>query len=301
MKNDVSQLTPPAPVPTEEVLPRPIGSWELLRLIGEGRLSRVYQARPTNGDSQGARYAVKVLREQWHGDAQVVNLLRREALVGRSVSSPHLVSVLASQVQEPPYYVAMPCLVGWTLAERFAAGRRISVPQALWIARQTAQALEALHSAGWLHGDIKPSNIFISPDGHVTLLDLGFAQPLENSSCALVGPLLGTLHYIAPEALISTTQTDQRSDIYSLGMTLYQMLSGHLAFNTEDPAELIEQHLRQPVREIRSQYPQLPIEITSLVYQMVAKNPLRRPQTAHELVRRLMALEISVLPQRIPA
>ena len=283
-----------------EVLPRTIGTWELLRLIGEGRLARVYQARPLNGPA-GARYAVKVLREEWQGDAQIVNLLRREAMVGRGVSHPHLISILASQVQESPYFVAMPLLVGRTLAERMAARRRINVPQALWIARQTAQAMDALHQAGWLHGDIKPSNIFLAPDGHVTLLDLGFAQPLRDTSCALLRPLLGTLHYIAPEALISSTRADQRSDIYSLGVMLYQMLVGRVPFDGDEPGELIEKHMRQPANDLRSRHPQLPTEIASLVYKMLAKNPLRRPQSAQELVRRLIALEIDALPFRIPA
>src|SRR3954471_5481422 len=116
---------------TGETLPRTIGTWELLRAIGEGRLARVYQARPTNGPA-GARYAVKVLREEWHGDAQIVNLLRREAQVGRMFSHPHLISILASQVLEPPYFVAMPYLSGRTLAERLSKGRRVDVPQALW-------------------------------------------------------------------------------------------------------------------------------------------------------------------------
>ncbi len=285
---------------TGETLPRTIGTWELLRPIGEGRMARVYQARPLHGPA-GARYAIKVLREEYQGDAQFVNLLRCEAQVGRTVSSPHLISVLASQVQDSPYFVVMPHLSGRTLAGRLSARLPISVPQALWIARQTAQALDTLHRSGWLHGDVKPSNIFLAPDGHVTLLDLAFAQPLRDTHCVLLRPLLGTLHYIAPEALISTTRADERSDIYSLGVMLYEMLVGRVPFDGDEPGELIEKHLRQPANDLRSRHPQLPTEIAGLVYKMLAKNPLRRPHSAADLVRQLIALEIDALPQRISA
>ncbi len=301
-KTETARPTLKAALPTLEAgLPRTLGNWELLRLLGEGPLARVYQARALNGPSPEARYAVKVLRDEFADDPNMVNLLRREATVGRTVSHPHLIPVLSAQVHERPMFIVMPRLIGLTLAERIATRRPISVSQALWIARQTAQALDALHTAGWLHGDIKPSNVFLSPDGHVTLLDLGFAQPINDGGCPLTRPLLGTLHYMAPESLISTSRTDARSEVYSLGVMLFEMLAGRLPFPAKETSELIEQHLLRPASDLRVRNHNLRTAVASLVWKMLAKNTLRRPQSAKDLIRQLMPLEIDELPQRIPA
>jgi len=284
-----------------EVLPRDLAHWELLRVLGEGQLARVYQARPLQGATKLAHYAVKVLREEWQDDDRVVKLMRREAQVGREISNPHLISILDAGLQQPPYYVTMPCLVGYTLADRLAIRRPIPVGEALWIARQTAEAMDSLYHAGWIHGDIKPANIFIAPDGHVTLLDLGFAREVDEGECSLTRPILGTLCYLAPETFISTRTPDIRSDIYSLGATFFQMLAGRPPFASEEQAELVEHHLRRPAMDLRIQHPRLSTAVAQLVWQMLAKSPLRRPQSPRDVVRRLMALEIEELPHRISA
>jgi eukaryotic-like serine/threonine-protein kinase len=128
-----------------------LGPWQLVRQVAEGNLCRVYQARPADGmASRPAAYAVKVLLERWQDDSAAIELLRREATVGRQVSHAHLISVLAAHVGGPPYFVVMPWLNGSTLAGSLVAGHRPPLPVALWLARQTAEALGALHAAGRL-------------------------------------------------------------------------------------------------------------------------------------------------------
>lgn len=276
-----------------------VGPWQLVRQVAEGNLCRVYQARPADGPlDRSAGYAVKVLLERWQDDTAAIELLRREAIVGRQVSHRHLISVLAAHVGGPPYFVVMPWLAGSTLADLLAAGRRPPLPVALWLARQTAEALGALHVAGWMHGDVKPSNIFVSPSGHATLLDLGFVRRPEETGCVVDRCVAGTFHYIAPEMITSALRPDIRSDLYSLGVTLYELLTGRLPFVGRSLAELAEQHRQSEPPEIRSLAPRLPLDVARLVHQLLAKEPLRRPQTPAELVVRLTVLEIATFAER---
>ncbi|MBI3839389.1 MAG: serine/threonine protein kinase [Planctomycetia bacterium] len=275
-----------------------LGSWDLVRLAGEGQLASVYQARPAGGPvDQPASYAVKVLRGQWQDDSHGLAILAREAQVGRTVVHPHLIPILAAHLTEPPYFLVMPFLAGRSLAEHLPAQVSLELPLAFWFARQVAEALEALHRAGWMHCDVKPSNIFISPAGHVTLIDLGFARHVRESRSAADRPVLGTISYIAPEMLYSALGGDFKSDVYSLGVTLFEMLTGRLPFDGEDIAELALQHRQELPGDLRSLVPHLPTRAARLVNQMLAKEPLRRPPP-HDVIERLTALEIETFAER---
>ena len=276
-----------------------VGQWELVVLAAEGSLSRIYRARPAGTPAdRPAGYAVKMLRQQWEDDPRAVRLLVREAIAGRCVSHPHLVSILRASVSRPPRFLVMPWLEGSTLRARLAAGEQIDLPVALWIARQVAEALEALHAAGWMHGDVKPDNIFISPEGHVTLLDLGFARRPDETGSAVDRCVTGTCAYIAPEHITSALRADIRSDIYSLGVVLFELLSGRLPFEGKDLAELATQHKQAAVPNLVRLVPYLPVAVVSLVRQMLGKEPLRRPQTPRELIEHLSALEIATFSER---
>jgi serine/threonine-protein kinase len=267
-------------------------------LIGEGQLASVYQARPTGAPAdQPAGYALKVLRPEWQDDSRGLSTLARETQVGRTVAHPHLVPILAAQLVDPPYYLAMPFLEGHPLDEHLRVQGQLELPVAFWIARQVAEALEALHQAGWMHCDVKPSNILVSPRGHATLIDLGFARQVEEKGSVADRPVLGTIHYIAPEMLYSALGGDIRSDVYSLGVTLFEMLTGRLPFDAEDIAELATQHRQELPGDLRSLVPHLPTRAARLTHQMLAKEPLRRPLLG-DLVARLAALEIETFAER---
>ncbi|MCL4190782.1 MAG: serine/threonine protein kinase [Thermoguttaceae bacterium] len=276
-----------------------VGPWELVSLAAEGVLARVYRARPAGAPRDvAASYALKLLRPEWDNDGRAVELIRREAIVGRQVANPHVVPVLAAGTGEPPYYVVTPWLEGATLATRLARGDRFDLPVALWIARQVAEALEGITAAGWMHGDVKPANILISPSGHATLIDLGFARHRDEGGSIIERYVAGTCSYAAPELLTSALRPDIRSDIYSLGVVLYEMLAGRLPFEAQTLAELVEQHQRARPAKLRVLAPEVPRAVARFVHQMLAKEPLRRPQTPREAVMRLAAMEIETFSER---
>ena len=154
-----------------------VGTWQLMARVGHGQWAGVYRARPLNAPAdRPAAYAVKMLHESRQQDPVAIEMLAREAQVGRQVSHPHLIAILESHLKRVPQFLVMPWLEGATLQAYTAAQSLLDPPAVLWIARQAAEALDALDQAGWMHGDIKPSNIFLSPQGHLTLLDLGMAR-----------------------------------------------------------------------------------------------------------------------------
>jgi eukaryotic-like serine/threonine-protein kinase len=278
---------------------RRVGSWDLAGLVGAGSVSRVYRARAADTpDDRPAPYAVKILRRRWESDARAVALFRREAQVGRGMSHPRVISVLAAGLREPPYYLVMPWLEGWTLRTRLDAPERLDVPTALWIGRQVAEAMGALAAASWRHGDIKPSNVFLSPGGHVTLLDLGFARREHEDGSVVDRCVLGTCNYLAPETITSTLAADVRSDIYSLGVVLFEMLAGRLPFEGDTLEALVVQHRQSRPPDLRQLASHVPQSVAALVHQMLAKDPLRRPQTPGELIDRLSRLEIHSFADR---
>lgn len=256
-------------------------------------LSRAAAAR---GGALEDAYALKLLRKKWHNVPAAVATIAREAEVGRAVVHCHLMPVLDARWNSTPYYVVLPHLRGATLAERLAR-RSLSLAMALGVVRQTAEALAALHAAGWMHADVKPSNIHLSPEGHVTLFDLGFARRSRDDESAVMRPVAGTLAYMAPEMITSTLTPDIRSDIYSLGAVLYECLAGRPPFRG-DASATVEQIVGRRPQPLTALNPNLPAAVAMLVEQMLAKQPLRRPQSPRELVQSLLPLEIEHFADR---
>ncbi len=276
-----------------------VGKWELVERLGEGKWSTVYTGRPRDCPADWpADYAIKVVKPAKHAHGQAEQLLAREATVGRAVTHPHLVAILSAQLDTAMPLIVMPLLPGAALDRVVAAHAPFSPPHALWIVRQIAEALVALHDTGWLHADVKPGNIHVSPAGHATLLDLGFAMRLDSGECAAGASLRGSPIYTAPEMISSAVSVDGRCDIYSLGITLYELLTGNPPFTQSEPGPLMLAHLQHAVPNPRIVNPTLHRGIWDLLQGMLAKEPLRRPAAA-ELVERLVDLEIATLEERV--
>lgn len=279
------------------------GPWQLVRLVGEGEWARVFQARPADADPLGpADYAVKILKAPFATHPAYVDLLRREDYVGRRITHRHLAPVLASSLKRAPCWIALPYLEGISLETRLCVGQALAPAVALWTVRQVAEALVALHAAGWMHGDVKPHNIVVSPGGHATLVDLGFSRAIEPTLAAKsprpqADMLAATPAYAAPETFADPPQFHYASDIYSLGITLFECLTGRRPFLSNHVAALAESHQFQTPPDVRQSSLQVPAGLADLVSRMLSKNPESRP-SGLRLLDELVRLEIETFDQR---
>jgi serine/threonine protein kinase len=272
-----------------------IPGYELLKMLGGGPLTCVYAARARADDSP---CAVKMPRPSWADQTTAIKLLQREARAGLAVKHPHLVPLRYAHVTRPPYFLVMDLLPGESLRRRLRRDYRLDVATTLWIARQTAEALAALHRAGFLHGDVKPDNIRLVDDGTAKLIDLGFAhRPGENAAFLREGYVLGTANYLAPELCAFKPEADLASDVFSLGVTLYEMLTGTLPYPAGSLGQTFRRHSCDPPADIRRHAGPLPTALVSLVDRLLAHKPADRP-SATATVQQLIALEIAGMQRR---
>jgi serine/threonine protein kinase len=275
-------------------LPR-IPGYVLLKPLGGGLLTAVYSASEAATDSA---CAVKVLRPDLEDQPTAVKLLQREARAGLLVRHPHLVRLRHAHVTTPPYFLVMDLLVGDSLRRHLRRDYRLDLASALWIARQTAEALAALHRAGFLHGDVKPDNIRLTGDGTAVLIDIGFAhRPGENVHLFNQGYVLGTVNYLAPELCGGPLEDGLPGDLFSFGVTLFEMLSGQLPYPAGTVEQTFRRHRSDPPADIRRYVPSLPPALVHLIERLLSNRPADRPRAA-AVVQQLIALEIAALRQR---
>lgn len=272
-----------------------IPGYELLRPLGGGPLTCVYSARDEATDSP---CAVKVLRGEWKRDPTAVKLLQREARAGLAVRHPHLVRLRHAHVTRPPYFLVMDLLGGESLRRRLRRDYHLDVPTALWVARQTAEALAALHRAGFVHADVKPDNIRLADAGTAVLIDLGFAhRPGEHAELHRQGYVLGTVNYLAPELCAFASDGDFRSDLFNLGVTLFEMLTGKLPYPPGTPEQTFRRHRDDAPFDIRRFRDDLPAGVSAFVERLLRRRPAERPRAA-AAVQQLIALEIAAMRWR---
>ena len=275
---------------------RCVGNWQLTQITGRGNFTEVYLAKPLGcRPDWHADYAVKTLRTHFAQDCLAIDTLQREFEVASQVSHQHLVAIFEAHLNESPYYLVMPRLKGVSVAQVIDRTGYLAIRQALWITRQIAEALDALHRQNWLHGDIKPENIMLSPESHATLIDLGFALRKSEAMLTDVRTARGTLDYVAPEVMTSALCSDERSDLYSVGISLFHMLTGKLPYVGRSPGDLIEAHRGQPLPDPRQFNKTIPLDVVQLIGRLTAKQPVRRPATARELIAQLIPLEVTAM------
>jgi serine/threonine protein kinase len=275
-------------------LPR-IPGYQLLRRLGGGPMTTVFSAC---AEPEGTVCAVKVLREDWEDPDTAVKLLQREARAGLSVRHPNLVRISEAHVTTPPYFLVMDFIQGEALRRRLWEDYRLPVREAVWIARQTAEALAALHVAGFVHGDVKPDNVRLTDEGDAVLIDLGFAhRPGENAAFLRAGYVLGTANYLAPEQCGTAPVEDFASDMFSLGVMLFEMLTGRLPYPPGSLQQTFRRHHCDPPADIRRSVGSLPAGLPGLVERLLNYDPEDRPRAA-AVVRHLVHVEINTLRRR---
>lgn len=267
--------------------------YELLRELGGGPLTRVFEACHREGQF---RCAIKLLRPDWADDAMAKQLLRREARAGLAARHRQLVKLLDAQVTRDPYYIVMELLGGEPLRARLTRDYSLEPRTAFWIARQTAEALAAVHKAGFVHGDVKPDNVRLVDASSAVLVDLGFAhRPGEMEGLIRDGYLFGTPEYLAPELCDFQADHAFASDWFSFGLVLFEMLTGELPYPAGEPAALLERHQTMDLAwTIKARSADWPPRMKLLLQRLLSRQPGDRPGGA-TVVQELVALEISTL------
>jgi serine/threonine-protein kinase len=279
------------------VVGQTIGSYRILSEIGTGGMGVVYLAEHRH---LRRKAAVKVLLSEFANRPDLLERFFSEARATSSIDHPGIVQVLDCEVdaQGRPYIV-MEYLVGQTLAAHMA-GRALPSAEAVPLTRRMAQALAAAHDKGIVHRDIKPENVFVlaHPPGTVKMVDFGIAKLAREfkagqQSRTQTGVLMGTPLYMSPEQCRGAGAVDHRTDIYSVGCVLFEMLTGRPPFQYEGLGELVAAHLTEAPPEVRALVPAVPEAVNALVASLLRKPPGERPQTMAEVVAALTALDPS--------
>src|SRR5579862_3171171 len=250
----------------------------ILRKLGSGGMADVYLAED---QELGRRVALKLLNDRHANDAQFVERFRREAQSAAGLNHPNIVSVFDRGRAEGTYYIAMEYLDGRTLKELLVRNGPTPVPIAIDYARQILGALAFAHRNGIVHRDIKPHNIVVGRDGRLKVTDFGIARS-GASQMTEAGSIVGTAQYLSPEQARGAP-VDPRSDLYSLGIVLYEMLTGKVPFTGDTPVEIAMKHLQSTAEPPSSLRPEVPRELDAVVMRAIAKDPEQRYGTAEEM------------------
>lgn len=267
------------------------GRYQVVERVGGGGMALVYKAQ----DILLNRYvAIKVLRQQFVNDEEFIRRFRREAQSAASLSHPNIVSVYDVGQEDDVHYIVMEFVEGQNLNEIIKERAPLQVEEAVRIASQIADALDHAHQNQIIHRDIKPHNILIGRNGWVKVTDFGIARAVTSTTITQTGSVVGSVHYFSPEHAKGVA-TGEKSDLYSLGIVLYQMLTGRLPFLGESPISVALKHLQEHFDEPRTVNPMIPQSVENIILKSMRKNPGERYQSAKEMLR---DLETCLLPER---
>jgi serine/threonine protein kinase len=276
-----------------------IGHYKISESIGTGGMGDVYLAIDMTA---GRKAALKLLPRRFTGDAERLKRFQQEAHAVVALNHPNILTVYEIGEDHATHYIASELIEGETLRQRLMRGR-IEVGEAIDVAIQVASALAAAHQAGIVHRDIKPENIMLRPDGYVKVLDFGIAKLAESAFAEAtadgaepmtlaetnLGSILGTARYMSPEQAFGA-QVGKGTDIWSLGVVLYEMVTGHAPFIGDTPAEVMTSILEIEPPPLTSYVPHIPVQLQQIISKTLRKDREERYQSAHELLEALKDL-----------
>ena len=255
--------------------------YEIINCIGSGGMADVFRAR----DHKLNRFvAIKVLKAEFRSDKEFVSKFRVEAQAAAGLAHPNIVNVYDVGDENGVYFIVMELVEGITLKTYILSKGKLSVREATGISLQVASGLEAAHNNGIIHRDVKPQNIIISTDGTAKVADFGIARAA--SSDTINSNVMGSVHYSAPEQSRGGF-SDAKSDIYSLGITMYEMLTGRVPFDGDSTVEVALKHLQEEIISPREYVPDLPRAMEQIILKCTQKSPDRRYQSMSLLIRDL--------------
>ena len=265
------------------------GRYELIEKIGEGGMAIVYKAKCRLLN----RYvAIKILRPEFTKDEQFVENFRRESQAAAGLSHPNIVSVYDVGQEGNIHFIVMELVEGKTLSELIEEKGRLDYKEAINITRQVASALSLAHKNQIVHRDIKPHNILITNTGVAKLADFGIAKAVSAST--IIGgnnKVMGSVHYFSPEQARGA-YVDERSDIYSLGIVLYEMLTGKVPFDGDNPISIALMHINDPMPPVSAEVPGIPPQLEKIIMKATDKYQTNRYRTADEMIEDLDNIEV---------
>lgn len=254
------------------------GRYEIIEMVGSGGMSEVYKAKC---HVLNRFVAIKVLKPEFSSDVNFVTKFRIEAQSAAGLSHPNIVNVYDVGEDNGVYYIVMELVEGITLKEYIQKHGRIEPKEAIDFAIQIAQGVQAAHEHHTIHRDIKPQNIILANNGTLKVTDFGIAKAASSSTTTTNA--MGSVHYISPEQARGGF-SDERSDIYSLGITLYEMLTGHVPFEGENNVAIALMHIQSEMVSPREYYPDIPTSLEKIIRKCTQKKPERRYLTANALI-----------------
>lgn len=257
--------------------------YEILERIGNGGMATVYKAKCHVLN----RYvAVKILKDEFTTDEEFVKRFNTEAQSVASLTHPNIVSVYDVGHEGDLYYIVMELIQGKTLKDIIISDGALNWKWSINIAIQIASALETAHRNNIIHRDIKPHNIIITEDGIAKVTDFGIAKSVSNSTITAFGTTLGSVHYFSPEHARGGF-TDAKSDLYSLGVVLYEMVTGKVPFDADTPVSVALKHMQETPKDPINLNPAIPLAVNKIVMKAMKKDPNLRYQNATEMLKDL--------------
>ena len=252
--------------------------YEIISKIGTGGMADVYKAK----DHKLNRFvAVKVLKAEFREDKTFIRKFRSEAQAAASLTHPNVVNIFDVGDDEGVYYIVMEVIEGITLKEYITKKGKLSIKEATSIAIQVSMGIEAAHNNHIIHRDIKPQNIIISKEGKVKVTDFGIAKAATSNTVS--SNVMGSVHYTSPEQARGG-YSDEKSDIYSLGITLFEMLTGRVPFQGDSTVGIAIKHIQEPMPTPRQYVEEIPLSVEQIVLKSCQKSPDRRYQSMAELI-----------------
>lgn len=259
--------------------------YKIMELIGGGGMADVYKALDTLLDRP---VAIKVLRSQFTHDEEFVRKFRREAQAAAKLSHPNIVNIYDVGCEGTVHYIVMECVEGDTLKEHIVRGI-IPVDRAIAIACEIGEALEHAHHNNIVHCDIKPHNILMTRNGNVKVTDFGIARAVSSATMSHTSTIIGSVHYFSPEQA-KGEKIGAKADMYSLGVVMYEMLTGALPFAGETPISIALKHLQEMPRGPREFNPAIPLALEAVILKAMAKEPQLRFRDMREMIHDLRSL-----------
>lgn len=253
--------------------------YEIIRAIGEGGMANVYLAYDT---ILNRRVAVKILRGDLAEDEKFIRRFQREAIAASSLSHPNIVEIYDVGEDNGKYFIVMEYVEGKTLKQLIKKRGALTLAEVIDIMVQLTSAIAHAHDSYIIHRDIKPQNVIILDDGRVKIMDFGIAAQLNSNDLTQTNSVMGTVYYLPPEQANGTTTTT-KSDIYSLGILMYELVIGKVPFKGDSPVEVAIKQMKEPIPDIITSNPDIPQSIENIILRACAKNPKNRYESANEM------------------